>query len=598
MAEGLASSERVDDFLDSVSKISQERERESTKRQRSLESNIDDLRQRLGSRSPNKRDSAIKLGEYGKEVMVKRQGHFLLNVGGIARSSSFDEEKPPPMPERKKETPPPFPKRPWERNSQVRDPFPEINDMKNQAFGKSRPPPPKPKRPVDSKSVDSKSLSNHLDNKLQKPDLLGKNIRATDTSFLTDVTKNDFAQEASLEINLINPVSTKPRPSIPPNNEVVKPKTTKEDVSGVLQATTKPTGIRLGDERNNNKEKGFLPGEKSKLPLQVETKPYKPEKPPVLSIQSKERPVTIEDRLANLLVDPTQLRKGRTPKTPNVTASTKENNSEKLPLKKFLLKEEELLDYKVKLLAIHRQQHKTPPPKPSKTTLSSYEEKDALQVKSQISKIFSKEPPRIPKKPAFYDYQKNDSDEIRSQLKTLGKEKSSLPPTSKPLGKPTLSEVPLKSDKKPERPLISPNESNTLPQEEIQAKHLSLPSKPADFGSELSFLLSRKSTVQPLDTSPAKSQKSITVHKNVKTEAEQNVKSSPLTHLNRLRAKGPKRKLPKKMASSQEKNEKDVQPPSEYQNAKKKLPPIVNKRGKQRALNNMKPRDFSGEVFV
>ena len=598
MVEGLPSSRRVDDFLDSVSKISQERERESTKRQRSLESNIDDLRQRLGSRSPNKRESSIELGDYNKGPLVEQQGSFLLNASGIARSPSFDEEVPPPMPERKKEIPPPFPKRPWERNHQARGPSLEAGNIKDQAFAKGRSPPPKPKRPVENKSLDSKLLAPHSDNRLLNSDFPVKNTRPTDTSLHADVTKNDIVQKTPLEIKLITPVSSKPKPGIPPNTELGKSKTNTYGGSRVLLGNTKHKGLKV--EYKIGDDMGTIQREETKVRLDLERKPFRPEKPPVLSVENKKKTVTIEERLASLLVEPTQLRRGRTgpAQAPYIAETAKENNREKLPLKKFLLKEEELLESKVKLLAIHRQQHKTPPPKPSKPSLSSYEEKDALQLKSQISRILSKEPPRIPKKPAFADYQRNDSDEIRNQIKKLGKEKSSAAPTNKALEKPSLSEGSLKTGSKPEGPQKPSRDPNTLTGEDIKGKHPSPPSKPVDFGSELSLLLSKKSTAQLLAPSPKQPSQRNPVNKEVETKTEENIKSPSLTHLNRLRAKGPKRKLPKNMASSQVNNvEQKEQVPSEYQKSKK-LPPIVNKRGKQRALDKMKPRNFSGEVFV
>ncbi|ODV68591.1 hypothetical protein HYPBUDRAFT_152003 [Hyphopichia burtonii NRRL Y-1933] len=159
MVEVSPSTKKVDDFLSSLSQLSQERLREDQRRQRGLQRNIDELRERLGSSSPMKSSSiginrsSSSLGHYHDEVPQLR-----FNRDMTSRDKFYQDLKD----LEASESPPPKPKRPsgsvfdtTHDDSAQEDP-PSLPTRPEYRFSSSRssspPPPALPKRrDLDSK---------------------------------------------------------------------------------------------------------------------------------------------------------------------------------------------------------------------------------------------------------------------------------------------------------------------------------------------------------------------------------------------------------------------------------------------------------------
>lgn len=130
MVETSPSSRKVDDFLTSLSQLSQDRLREDQKRQRSLQRNIDELRQRLNSSSPVKSQYGVSRDRSGStysqysnnipSLSFNRSSKVVSSKDQFYKDlAQLDDSQPPEMPTRpgrtyddKSENPPAMPSRP------------------------------------------------------------------------------------------------------------------------------------------------------------------------------------------------------------------------------------------------------------------------------------------------------------------------------------------------------------------------------------------------------------------------------------------------------------------------------------------------------
>lgn len=118
------SSRKVDDFLSSLSQLSQDRLKEDQQRQRQLQRDIDELRARLNSSSPTKlmyssSSGAVSGSKSGAReiplLVFNRNAKFQSEAPPMPIRPRSDDETPPPMPVRPgsdEATPPPMPARP------------------------------------------------------------------------------------------------------------------------------------------------------------------------------------------------------------------------------------------------------------------------------------------------------------------------------------------------------------------------------------------------------------------------------------------------------------------------------------------------------
>lgn len=241
---------------------------------------------------------------------------------------------------------------------------------------------------------------------------------------------------------------------------------------------------------------------------------------------------------------------------------------------------------------------------PTKKTFGhrDYSEQDTELLKSQLNRLGKKQPPK-PAKPSVNKYEERDTELLRSQLQRLGHLRSTLAAKEEkieesPEGLAALSKL---KKAKPPPPKVAEKPEALKRLEALRAKEkaggqsekttdsfgaTTTPTPdPSDLGPSIQTqLLSilRSSTV-PLGA-PAPREISRT---NTDPTPTKDIK---LTHPNKGRARGPKRRLPKAMTNTQSKAPETIK---DF-----KRPPLVNKASKPN-LEAVKPSRFvSGELFL
>lgn len=227
-----------------------------------------------------------------------------------------------------------------------------------------------------------------------------------------------------------------------------------------------------------------------------------------------------------------------------------------------------------------------PPPLKPKPLIKPLTEDPPPEFQKRFDKIVAKAPPKPTKLESgtLRKYEEKDAELLRSQLQKLGAKKT-----------PTDLEENIRVKDKQE----------TLP-----------------FQQQLGAILSRGHTVPSLQ--PKSLRRTSTDVDGAKVKREDTKGSGKLVHASKSRAKGPKRRLPKTMQTSEknvnaattteEKDHKDedTAPTSEEKHPKdedittindyknvKKIPPPINKHKKPKEIGELKPsRIISGEVFI
>lgn len=212
-------------------------------------------------------------------------------------------------------------------------------------------------------------------------------------------------------------------------------------------------------------------------------------------------------------------------------------------------------------------------------SLLRYEDRDNELLKSQLDKFLKAAPPKPVKRIAAYE--EKDSELLKTQLKRLEKAKETARPAEATAeGIAALGRLkPAKAA--PQKPAEKPEALRRL--DALKPKKTEVPKKaPASFHDQLASIL-RVNTVPAVGQTQFKTPERAQTAPVPKTDA----KSEKLTHPNKARSKGPKRRLPKKHA---EKTEEKTPGIVDY---KRKVPP-------PKALKppNIQGRSFSGEVFI
>lgn len=237
------------------------------------------------------------------------------------------------------------------------------------------------------------------------------------------------------------------------------------------------------------------------------------------------------------------------------------------------------------------------PPVPKKTMFKTYETQDSEALRNQIlrlsptknerkpSSTFDKgvllaaSKPAKPLKPAKLDSGKGsenlkESNPQPEALLALGKLKKTAP---KLAPKPTqrhsnLTNSPQPKSVSPPAPSMSDSSNSTDPKLSFQA--------------QLSSLL-RSSTEPAL----LKSAPKVEVMKRALTENDEQAGSAKLVHTTKSRARGPKRRLPTNIKALAQRQSKG----SDSSEVRKKPPPIKPKKNQS---INVRPRAVSGELFI
>ncbi|CAG85611.2 DEHA2B15004p [Debaryomyces hansenii CBS767] len=703
MTEVSPSSKKVDDFLSSISELSQERLREDQKRQRDLQRNIDALRSRSNSSSPVKsssyQSSMPRSSSRGHDDIPSLKFNRSLrsnNENFSTNMKDLDEDKPPEMPQRPdsarrqyrssrgdafNETPPPMPRRPAYESEESPPPMPLRRDIKK--FG-----PPKPSKPSGMSSKFDIELINPIPMKT-KPELLSKRddikVQHIPKSPLTEGQKyrsfteleNDIRKGSDVggktkdmvdDLFAVNSISnTKPLKPIKSYKLSTKPNS-KDKVEGTPNVVPKPTYLNALSATKNQSEPSSIQSSISSAKQRYIPEHNNPNDVSIIKSSSPQR-----EKKQNSWID-SAIKKNDTPESPvkaanrvkdsptkHVKSSEPEylsslarkkspdthNSDSKTPpkppkpsLETYTKAENELLKSQMQKLSSSK--NKSAPPKPVKPSISKYEEQDTEVLKLQMQKLsHGKNAPPKPSKPSPKKYQEEDNAILLSQMKKLGRNSNSSitrgsTQQTNPEGLAALAKL------KPVKTVPSPKSasSNSIPEpikklEHIKTSDKSVKKSPSperavaaktssssdlsdskssskgthSFQDQLSSII-RASTVPNVRASkPAANiprANTLPLHENTAGAAQ-----SKLTHPNKGRSKGPKRRLPKKIAKNPSTAD-NAGSASAHANANsnhsttqiidfkhKKVPPPVNKASKQKALDNLKPsRNFSGELFI
>lgn len=701
MTEVSPSSKKVDDFLSSISELSQERLREDQKRQRDLQKNIDALRLRLNSSSPVKGSSYQSLMSYSSSrghddiPLLKFNRSLRLNNENFSTNMrDLDEDKPPEMPQRPdsagrqyrssrgdafNETPPPMPRRPAYESEESPPPMPPRRDMKKSG-------PPKPSKPSGMSSKFDIELINPIPMKT-KPELLSKrnDIKVEPIQSKSPLTEgqkyrsfteleNDIRKGSDVggktkdmvdDLFAVNSISnSKPLKPVKSDKLSTKPK---DKVEGTPNVVPKPTYLSALSASKNQSEPSLIQSSISSAKQRYIPEHNNPSDVSIIKSSSPQRekkqnswidsaikkndisesPVKAAHREKN---SPTKHVKSSEPEYLSLLARKKSPDTHKPDFKTppkppkpsletYTKAENELLKSQMQKLSSSK--NKSAPPKPVKPSISKYEEQDTEVLKLQMQKLsHGRNAPPKPSKPSPKKYQDEDNAILLSQMKKLGRSSNSSitrgstqqtnpeglaalaklkPVKTVPLPKPAssnsipdpikklehmkTSDRPVKKTPPPERPAAAKTSSSSdLSDSKSSSKG------PASFQDQLSSII-RASTVPNVHASkPAANiprANTLPLHEDTASAAQ-----SKLTHPNKGRSKGPKRRLPKKITnnpstadnagSASAHADANVNHTTQIIDFKhKKVPPPVNKASKQKALDNLKPsRNFSGELFI
>lgn len=378
-----------------------------------------------------------------------------------------------------------------------------------------------------------------------------------------------------VNVEIINPVSRKevPKPAPKPTNYIARrSEITSVDISGLKKT---PVSFSQLEQKILNKAD-------SKTVEQV--KPIKPGKPNPLSGQVK-------------------LAEKEVPKKPE-----KPNPFGK-PLKPTELKQQEFkrstgtIEYdKVSAVSVE----KTAPAVPSKPTLRSYQDNDLLELRAQILRLSPSKVTPIPKEVQARKVSYGYAEALSTKLappKPAKKLVASEPEALSALGKlKPAKPTPLGTNEKPEalRRLDAMRNSSLNSKSALGSteppKSTSLPREVPNFHAKLSNIL-RASTDPSLAIQPTLELKRTQSEPNAKPGAEK------LTHPNKTRSKGPKRRLPKNAANNLQTKSRPVAakvaPVSEIAPIEfkpRKIPPPI--RGKKPVVEVKPRRIVSGELFL
>lgn len=661
MANASPSSKKVDDFLSSISQLSQERLKEDQQRQRELQRNIDELRLRLNSSSPVKSSSTVlgalldgsKVG-YGDIPLMKFNRNLRLkNSTGAFDFGNAEDEMPPPMPKRPEEDGRPSWRVDDDDGEEMPPPMPPRRDFKKAPFIPSKPASMTSKFDIELINPVARKPTSELPARGSTKENRGPVIAPTgDRSYrsFADLERNikrgepigdktkDIVDETmnakrSQDYRPLKPSKSDKLSAMAPNKHDPVPKPSYLSALSATHSGANKT--RQAQESASDTKQRYIPQRNKPSDVSITRSPSpKRGKKPHSWLDSAIRKNDTAEPETRKSPGEKQLDLEYASRFHNMKSSDKPvpPKPSKPSLDKYVQRDNELLKSQMQKLS---SSGKTLPPRPSKPSIDKYEKQDAELLRSQLLRLspLKNVPPKPSKasKPSADKYKDDDNEKLRSNVKKLGK----YPTASRsgehegPEGLAALAK--LKPVKKPEpkslnnpRPeaigkkeQIKTGEKSSTPtptaSQQLKAKTGSasdLTEKatteppPATFQDHLSSII-RASTTPKVSAKPSASiarTKSEPLH-----EKKPDTSGDKLTHPNKGRSRGPKRRLPKKMAgaSSEGATEKaantdDTDHPATITDYKlKKTPPPISKASKQRAVSNLKPsRNFSGELFI
>ncbi|KAK6205399.1 muscle M-line assembly protein unc-89 [Scheffersomyces amazonensis] len=599
MTEISPSSTKVDDFLSSLSQISQERLREDQQRQNVLRRNINELKSNSAVSSPSKPGD---IPSYSFTPATYKIINSSPTKKEPFRSSryTFDEDeveedapKLPARPSADDDVAPPLPARREQNSFEVNllQPKARVEPPKISKLSKPNLP-TKSSSPLSNKSDGYRSFSQieaSIKNSQPKPSieptykktapLVPTKLPKTPTKLNPNGSETDWMSSLA-KSKVVSPstINNAPKPSYQTalwatQNAKITNKLSEAAKPELKKPPTKPSYL---ESRKQREAKEDVPP----------PKPTRPTVIPKLAVNEKVIPVKPAKPVSKIYEE----------------------------------KDSELLKSTISKLS----STKVPPLKPSKPSVDLYtkSEKDILStVKSSLS---SKSAPLKASKPNLSSYSKQDSEELKSQLQRLK-------PTKPPIvsAKPSATNDIIPALKPRPVPTYKSKTVNLPVYEQDEQKQKStssltvVPTKEGTFEDKLSSILrastlpetkigfGRDPPIRPIgrsSTEPTKQEK-----------REDTTNSKGITHVSKSRAKGPKRRLPKSMQTKNTTNETksvsvpvskpeaEPEPDSESEVASqlsipkssKKVPPPINKLAKPKTVGELKPsRNFSGEVFI
>ncbi|CCE78629.1 Piso0_000654 [Millerozyma farinosa CBS 7064] len=576
MASITPSSDKVDTFLSNISTLSQERLKEDQERERLLQRNIDELRFSSRQGSPHK-SSTLGLSHSGAYDRI--EDGRLHNYG---REMSFKPSK--------SETPPIKPKRP-----------PQLPSRPSGTVAGNNKAPALPRRRYqeDSTYEDSKS----------------------DDENAPPLPRRRVADPISFDINLIQPIarndiSRNPKPaklSDPMNRTIGEPR--REKNGGLRSFLDMESEIKLGDTNTKELEKisteskevnsfpssGSLKGPNKDVISPLD-KPKKAPKPSYLAYSAKNSPPNSEDDSKNM-IKPKVMPKPETSKTGTTRKvfgslgstpiiedkkdpKTLPENKTSSPVSKTN-KIGTVLSEERKSLSL-----KSAPPKPAKPPLKNFVEKDEEFLKN-LKNNLGRKPPK-PGKPSTDLSTKKGNDSVNEMTHT--KKPEQVPEALAQLNK--IRSVPATSsqstDIKKDNAIIGKNMSSQSSSDLSAGQPLR---------AQLSSVLKAKSF--PLSHASTLSSPQRSIKEAEKKEDTPNVK---LSHTNKQRSKGPRRRLPRSISKAPLKSaapvavktlQEDATKETKEKTDTKKTPPPVNKSKKPGFNKPLKTRlEVGQEVFI
>ncbi|KAI5958870.1 hypothetical protein KGF57_002304 [Candida theae] len=556
MTEVSPSSKKVDDFLSSLSQLSQERLKEDRQRQRELQRNIDELASRSNSSSPVKRDSNYQSPsnfrsshrisapdlKFNRSTKTKNDDEFAPPLPN--RRVEQEEEQPPALPRRSKvdeEAPPKLPERKYEDS---------IGLLKPIARKEAPIKPLKPKPAVYKTGAVSQTSGSEPGGHRSFRDI-------------ENLIKSGKATTKSLESASSKLPDPKPKPDKP---DWLSSLSSSKSTVITKQTSSPPPPINATPGRS--KPTSWIDSAVSKSPeSKSNSKPslIKPSKPKHLELYNKQKP---KDPEPEFMTQFSKLKK------PVEGAQSKAPPAVK-PKPKIKTTDEPPAEFQAKFKSIT----KPTSVKPQAKTIN-YEEKDSFDLRSKLQKMSPPKPEKPKHNPSTYE--QRDSEELRAQLSKMAHKK----PPKKPLKKAATDDLSLKQS----RGKKSSPEADRAPED-------------LSFGHKLGALLSQGPPLTKASTFPQT--KAVSV-KSGPSQAD----GKALTHATKSRAKGPKRKLPKSMQGGGEGKSVSESSRKQFEADKKKqaelplekvITPIVKKPPpiKQKPKDiKVKPRVISGELFI
>ncbi|WEJ96993.1 hypothetical protein PSN45_004539 [Yamadazyma tenuis] len=544
MTQMSPSLDKVDDFLSQLSQLSQERLSEDQNRQQALERNIQSLRS--SSSSPHKRLDSFTPSKPAYTDVPSLKFNRDKRLGNTPPpkpqrpkpnlQESRDESPPPLLPRRREETPPALPRRRDASEDEQTPPLPQRRYLKT--------PPQKPSQKPGDFTIDLvKPVSAPTAHKIKPLASRGSSNQRE----VSDSQEKRFRSFAEVE----NSIKGEPaKPAKPSKSDGLSSSISPSSAtSGVVDAVA---------ASQNSKPLGEKPVIAAKfVPQTDEVEVVSPTR----GIRSTSWIDSAQSR------SPIRNRSPVTPITmkpkPQVKPKVEANLETKATPKPVIIKPKPIVETF------------------TKPSYDNYKSKDNEPLLSQLAKMKDKPKPVPKPKPAdLAKYDENTTTELKTQLTKLASNKTSSQPI-KPI-KPSVMKY-----KEQDTSLLNSQISRL-------GKRTALESAPVDFKSQLNSII-RVTTAPQLGGPPAtklhqlERSQSFPIEKRPDTES-----TSKLTHPQKSRAKGPKRRLPKNlnrgtsMPSSAE--AKKFPPPTNKDSTletkkastpeTKKVPPPINKASK------------------